>query len=352
MLAALMASMMSATAAQGASSQPKKAPQYVFGINTYLTYNCASTAQITQWATTEVKEYKALHANSIAIGFPLYTASLSSNSVVAVTSCSNDTEQSPPAAIVGLVVKAAHKAGLSVLIRPLIDQENLFSQSPGAWRGELDPTNVSAWFTSYLSTLRPYLLMAQSDKVEHFAIQTELDSLADLPNWTSAISLSRAIYTGNLVFDYSWDTPTVKVARPGTTLAIDTYPKVVAPITDTPAKLLAQWNHLLTTRTYYKVPALSTVTIDEIGIAAQDGAYEQSYQGELSPLSAYPFNQTIQINWFTAACSFMKQHKMKGIYFWGPWLANSDGAMLTKPDAAKASDIQPKAATEIKRCFN
>ena len=72
----------------------------------------------------------------------------------------------------------------------------------------------------------------------------------------------------------------------------------------------------------------------------------------MSPLSAYPFNQTIQINWFTAACSFMKQHKMKGIYFWGPWLANSDGAMLTKPDAAKASDIQPKAATEIKRCFN
>ena len=142
-------------------------------------------------------------------------------------------------------VKAAHKAGLSVLIRPLIDQENLFSQSPGAWRGELDPTNVSAWFTSYLSTLRPYLLMAQSDKVEHFAIQTELDSLADLPNWTSAISLSRAIYTGNLVFDYSWDTPTVKVARPGTTLAIDTYPKVVAPITDTPAKLLAQWLSLI-----------------------------------------------------------------------------------------------------------
>jgi hypothetical protein len=351
-LASLLGSLLSASAAQGASSQPKKAPPYVFGINTYLTYNCQTIAQVDRYATTEINEYKKLRANAIAIAFPLYTASLTSNSVTAMESCTSNTEQTPPAAIVGDVVKIAHKAGLSVLLRPLIDQANLFSQSPGAWRGNLAPSDVSEWFTNYLTTLRPYLQIAQTDHVEHFAIQSELDSLADLPNWTTAIQLSRGIYSGNIVFDYSWDTPTVKVSRPGTTLAIDTYPKVNSPVTATPAQILSQWNHLLTTRTYYRVPSISKVTIDEIGIAAQDGAYQQSYKGQLTPTSTYPFNQTIQVNWFTAACTFMKEHHLKGIYYWGPWLAASYGAMLSKPDANKPSDIQPQAGSAIRRCFN
>ena len=350
-LASLLGSVVSASAAQGASPHATKPPPYVFGINTYFTYNCQTVAQVNLWAATEVQQYKALHANSIAIAFPLYTASLTSNSVVAMESCTNNTEQTPPADIVGDVVKIAHHYGLSVLLRPLIDQENLFSQSPGAWRGELNPSNVGQWFQNYLTTLRPYLLMAQTDHVEHFAIQSELNSLADLPNWTTAISVTRGLYTGNIVFDYSWDTPTVKVDRAGTTLALDTYPKVSAPIAATPAQLTAQWNHLLTTRKYYKVPTISKVTIDEIGIAAQDGAYGQPYKGQLTPTSVYKFNQTIQVNWFTAACSFMKQHRMKGIYYWGPWLSTNNGSMLTKANPNRPSNIQPLAQRAIRRCF-
>jgi hypothetical protein len=349
-VASLMGSVVSVSAAQGASPHATKPPPYVFGINTYFTFNCQTVAQVNQWATTEVKQYKALHANSIAIAFPLYTASLSSNSVVAMESCTNTAEQTPPAYVVGDVVKVAHHFGLSVLLRPLVDQQNLFSQ-PGAWRGKLRPTDISQWFQNYMTTLQPYLVMAQTDHVEHFAIQSELDSLADLPNWTTAISLTRGMYKGNIVFDYSWDTPTVKVDRAGTTLALDTYPKVPVPITDTPAQLTAQWNHLLATRSYYKVPTISKVTIDEIGIPAQDGAYGQPYKGQLTPTSTYPFNQKIQVNWFTAACSFMKQHRMKGIYYWGPWLATSNGAMLASANPKKPSNIQPLAQLAIKRCF-
>jgi len=344
----LLGSVFSSTAAQGASS---RATKYVFGINTYFTYNCQTVTQVNQWATTEVKQYKALHANAIAIAFPLYTASLTSNSVVAQDSCTDNTMQTPPADIVGDVVKVAHHYGLTVLLRPLIDQENLFAQNPQSWRGVLNPSNVSLWFQNYLATLHPYLVMAQADHVEHFSIQSELNSLADLPNWAPAIRLSHGVYSGNIVFDYSWDTPTVKVAHAGTTLAIDTYPKVNLPITATPAQITGQWNHLLTTRSYYKVPTVSQVTIDEIGIASQDGAYEQSYKGKLTPTSTYPFNQKIQVNWFTAACSFVKQHKMRGIYYWGPWLSTSSGAMLMVPNPNRPSNIQPQAQAAIKRCF-
>jgi hypothetical protein len=340
-----------ASSAQGAALSAKR-PTFVFGINTYLTYSCQTPAQIDQWATTEVHQYKALRANAIAIAFPLYTASLTSNTVIAQESCTNHTEESPPASIVGDVVNVAHHDGLTVLLRPLIDQENLFSQSSTAWRGVLRPANVNAWFKSYLNTLYPYLQMAQTDRVEHFAIQSELDSLADKPNWVTAITKCHSVYGGSLVFDWSWDTGVVKISRAGTTLALDTYPKVTSPVTATVAQLTAQWNHLLNTRASYKVPRLSRATIDEIGIPAQDGAYQQPYKGVLEPMSAHPFNQAIQVRWFSAACAFMKQHRMKGIYFWGPWLTSAIGAMLTAPDANKPSDIQPLAKSAVRRCFN
>jgi hypothetical protein len=47
----------------------------------------------------------------------------------------------------------------------------------------------------------------------------------------------------------------------------------------------------------------------------------------------------------------MKQHRMKGIYYWGPWLSNNAGAMLTTPNQSKPSNIQPQAQAAIKHCF-
>jgi len=98
------------------------------------------------------------------------------------------------------------------------------------------------------------------------------------------------------------------------------------------------------------VSTISKVTIDEIGIAGQDGANAQPHRGALNPPSTYLFNQAIQVNWFTAACLFMKQHRMRGIYYWGPWLSTSDRAMLTTPSHSKPSDIQPLAQRAI-RCL-
>jgi len=126
---------------------------------------------------------------------------------------------------------------------------------------------------------------------------------------------------------------------------------VTSPVTATVAQLTAQWSHLLNTRAY-KVPRLSRATIDEIGIPAQDGAYQYPFKGVLKPMSAHPFNQQIQVHWFSAACAFMKQHRMKGIYFWGPWLTSTNGQMLTAPDASKPSDIQPLAKSAVRRCFS
>jgi hypothetical protein len=335
----------------GASVSSQAKPKYEYGINTYFTYNCQGTTLIDQWATTQFSEYKALGANAVAIAFPIYTDSLKSNSVYTKLVCNDPNYQSPPASLLAGVVDIAHAKGLQVLLRPLIDQTNLYAQGYLTWRGQLAPTNMAAWFQSYLATMRPFLQVAQAHHVEHFAIESELNSLAHATEWPSAIALSRAIYKGDITFDYSWKTAVAKITPGKSSLGIDTYPPLSkATLAATPAKLTAMWSHLLAVSSSYELPRPRATTIEEVGISAQVGAYAEPWNTVLG-LPTHPFDQTVQANWFTAACSFMKQHQMKGIYFWGPWLASKAGNLLTVPTPRIASDIQPAAQTAIKHCF-
>lgn len=338
--------------ATASAATSRVVPRYQYGINTYVTYNCQGETSFDQWASTEIAQYKSLGANSIALAFPLYTGSLTSNDVYTRLVCGNRNYQSPPPGLLASIVQLAHQAGLEVLLRPLIDQETLVRESPKDWRGIIAPTNVSLWFRHYVQAIRPYLVMAQANHVEHVAIETELNSIADASRWAAAIAVSKTIYKGDLVFNYSWNTPTKKQWKPYTSLGIDTYPVLTdVSIAQTPAQLLGQWNHLLHTNPDYDVPLLSRVTIDEIGIPAQVGAYAKPFAGSL-PLASHPFNQSVQLRWFTAACAFMKQHAMRGIYYFGPWMGTDRGAMLTSPSPSRPSDIQPGSRAAIRRCFS
>ncbi len=320
------------------------------GLDTYFTYDCQSAAQVHQWASTQINQFKSLGANSIGIGFPIYTDSPTSNNVYAKLQCGGGVFWSPPPDVVGEVVQIAHAAGLRVLLRPLIDQQNLFAAGPTYSRNNIEPTNLTTWFRNYTNTIKPYLVMAQADHVEHFALETELDSVADYTNWTAVIKTASSLYKGNLVWDYSWYTGVKKVLRSGTSFAIDAYPQLLgATPSSTTKQLLTMWNALLTKHSY-SIPRISLATIDEIGIAAQDGAYLASWKSSF-PLSTHPFDVQIQVRWFTAACSFMKKHAMRGIYFWGSWLMANNGGMLTTPNPAKPSNIQPATQTAIKSCF-
>jgi hypothetical protein len=333
------------TPANAANSPPK----YQYGINTYFTYGCVSNSTVEAWAKTTVAQYKALRANAIAIAFPIYSDSITSNVVYARYVCGDGHYMSPPADAVAILVDVAHGAGLQVLLRPLLDESRFANPFVGLWRGVIAPTNLNQWFTSYLTTLRPYLQMAQQHHVERFAISTELNSISQAPNWTSAIHLVRVIFHGDLSFDYSFGSAVPKTLHPGTSAAIDTYPSLTGTTRkSTTAKLAAKWS-ALTLKPYYALPTTPS-TIQEVGIAAQDGAYAKPSTFAL-PLTKYPFDQNIQANWFTAACTFMKSHHMRGIYFWGKYLGWDQGSLLKQPEPQRTSDFQPAAQQAIKRCF-
>lgn len=341
-------------ATDASAGSPRVSP-HQFGIDTYFVYNCQSQANIDKWATTEVDAFKALGANTIGIGFPLYTDTLTSNDVYTKLQCNptgpSSPYQSPPPLVLASIIQIAHSAGLKVLVRPLLDQLNLYAQNPDWWRGILAPTDPSEWIDNYLTTLRPYLIVAQDTHVQYFAVETELDSLTHEAFWPSAIALVHSLYKGSLIFNYSFGDPEgTKIAHRGTSMGIDTYPKTTALPNASVEQLLAQWNYLLNDVNQFHVPNLAKVAINEVGISAQDGMYTQPERTGAS-LNQYPFNQAIQVHWFETACAFAEQHKMEGIYFWGPWLTTYAGALPTKPDTQMTSYIQPEGATAIKKCF-
>jgi hypothetical protein len=321
------------------------------GMNTFVPYNCESPAQWSSWATTQVDAFKGLGANAIAFAFPMYTDSLTANTFYAKDVC-NSIYQTPSPTELATLVQIAHHAGLQVFLRPLLYETNLYAEKPGAWRGTIHPADTKIWFENYWNTMMPYLQMAQANDVEHFAIYTELQSMALKKQWKSLIASAHKVYKGDLVFTTTWE-PHVNdgVHWHGTSVGFDLYWGVPAlKDTATPEQIVTGWNQALATTN--KFPLISSATVSETGIVPQDGAYSEPYKWSL-PLSSNHFNQAIQANWFTAACQFFKSHKMGGIYFWGSTIYDQNGALLSKPSSGVAtiSEIQPLTQQAIRTCF-
>jgi Glycoside Hydrolase Family 113 len=346
-VAAALAVAGSSIAATGAGAARKITPAPQLGFNSYVQDLCQSNATWASDAQGQFTELKALGANSIALAFPIYMASINSSSLFVRRTCGTG-YQTPSAARLAVAIREAHALHLRVFLRPLLNESML--QSKGAWRGVIHPKNVGQWFKSYLSVMTPYLKLAQQQKVEYFAISTELDSMSKKSNWTSLISAAKKIYKGSLTFTVSWSFgATGKVTHAGTTPGMDTYQAVSLPNNATPAELLSGWNNAVASSN--KVPfALSSATIDEVAILAQDGAYAQPYAWSLPPVT-YPFDQNIQASWYSMACSFFKMHSMRGIYFWGVWYADGANALPSTPSPDLAQKIQPASAAVIKSCY-
>jgi len=331
----------------GASASPRPAAIKQLGFNSYVQDLCQSNATWAHDAYGQFTALKSLGANSIALAFPVYMTSLTSSTVFARRVCGT-LYQTPSTARLTVTIREAHALHLRVFLRPLLDETVL--KAEGGWRGAIWPSNTAQWFKSYLAVLTPYLRLAQQQKVEWFAISTELNSMAGKPNWASLISAAKRYYGGSLIFTDTWTEGAAgKVTHAETSPGMDAYQAASLPVTATRSDLLHAWNNAV--RSVDKVPfSLSSATIDEIAIVAQNGAYATPWAWSLPP-ATYPFDQSIQANWYSMACNFFKSHNMQGIYFWGIWYSDGANAVLTTPGPGLAQRVQPESAAVIKNCY-
>jgi hypothetical protein len=108
-----------------------------------------------------------------------------------------------PESAVRRAVRDAHRAGLKVLLFPIVRLE---VARPGEWRGSLAPRDRLAWYASYGQKLLSLARLATEENVEALSIGSELSSLdGDLAAWSAVAAAVRARFSGRLIYSGNWD---------------------------------------------------------------------------------------------------------------------------------------------------
>jgi hypothetical protein len=282
-----------------------------------------------------------LGANSVAISFPIYTDGLSPTKVYAKQG------ETPTPSQLGAVIVAAKARDLRVSIRPLIDQKSLSKKHTQGWRGELHPKNVQAWFASYDKLLLSYVAVAKKDGANEFVAGTELASLQSKTSEWKHLSklLHRAGFSKVISYAESWDNWT---SVPFKTIGIDAYPDVNLGDSAT----IRQLTNALTRWFNQHLPAQrSRLSVQEIGIPAQDGMYRNPWKWGSQHAACRTLNLAVQAKWFSAACSAVKATRLQGIYY---WMLDSNTFVGAYSPASEPSGwfYGRPAAASIKHCFS
>jgi hypothetical protein len=101
-------------------------------------------------------------------------------------------------------IRAAHQAGLKVLLKPHLWIRN------GTWQATLDPGSPEGWarwFQSYRAFMLHYAVLARTAGADMLSVGVELGSATrrDPQAWRKLIAEVRAEYPGPLVYGANWD---------------------------------------------------------------------------------------------------------------------------------------------------
>jgi hypothetical protein len=277
----------------------------------------------------------SLGANSVGFSFPTFTDGAWPTRVYTTP------DVTPTPESLADVVRNAKARGLRVMLRPIIDEANITGYA-SAWRGSIEPPNVSAWFASYRATLLPYLAAAEAAGADTFVVGTELDSLVDqAAQWQALLTEAAGVFKGRLSYADNWGEwatgrPGVAGAAPG----LDAYPPLSLSESATVAQIASAWMDWLQNRP----DVLTSTVVQEIGIAATPGAYAHPARWAEDWQTVVP---SVQTNWFAGACAAVKSLGMPGIYFWtlDAW------AETAKAESYNAGSFIGRGDAAIKACF-
>jgi hypothetical protein len=303
------------------------------GINVlwYVSSPTEPLAQVAKQAAASMNYIVSEDANSVNINFPFYAKGPASNLLYAGSG-------TPTPAQVAVVVEVAHKSGLRVTLRPLMDQTTMGA----GWRGNIHPIDLNDWFGSYELFLKPYLVVAQDTGVSTFILGAEFNSLAADPQWSSLVNQANAVFHGQTAYSVNWDVfHSTSPDPPVDSLGVDAYDPVSVGPTASIKQLedgINQWWATLPSRIIQ-----SNTVIDELGIPAQNNAYLEPFAAQLPN---EPLNLQIQFNWFTAYCQVIQARHLAGVYFWDLIFGENSNTVTQM-----MSFIGRPGARAIKSCF-
>lgn len=309
-------------------------PTFQKGIAIYWKTEPGETLARVRTAADQAFDYAiSLGANSVSLSFPFFVDGTKPTRVYS-------TDATPTPAMADVVFHEAATRHLLVNVRPLLDEDNL---AANGWRGSIAPVDLDSWFTSYETFLQPYLASANSNRVAMFTVNTELNSLADDAQWSALVAWAHTLYHGAIHYSANRGALTGPLFTEVDSWGVDAYFDTTLSDTASVEQLTAAWNQWLATQPFTNP---SQLVYDEVGIPAEPGAYGHTTGwGDLTE----PLDETVQANWFSAACDSAKQNHLAGIYFW----RINFGDNFNQPPISSDRDAYSgrQAAQSIKQCF-
>ena len=271
----------------------------VVGVNLYALGNYPAAYVRADGIRTLAYIRDVLHADAVDIVWNFYTGSRTSDAV-------DTTAASLSPANVAILTSLAQQDHLLVEYRPLI---MISGDEP--WEGFIRPADEAHWFDSYYQDELPYLRVAQQYGINEFVVATEMKDLNGSPLWPRLLYRASSVFHG--VISYSADqsdyfSPTEKLL-PVKYLGMDMYERLRLPAMASADQVTAAWESFFGQK---PPPVLRMTSIDETGIAARAGAYDEP--SLLGPPGL--LDEAIQANWFTAACRTVQKYRLRAVFFW------------------------------------
>jgi hypothetical protein len=222
----------------------------------------------------------------------------------------------PTPAQLAVLARAATKAGLFVVLRPLMDQTSI-GESRASWK----PRNQKTWFASYRKFLLPYASMAHRAGVARFYVGAEFSKFQGSRYWTPLDKAVRRAFKGTLVYANNGPGVHAGIGGKGVQLSVDAYPNLKVGSNPTTARLTRAW-------TAYDKRLPARTVLSEVGISGVKGAFRQPWQHHWP----HPrMDISVQVRWFTAACRAAAASHLGGLYFWA--IGFGKPALVQKLDA-------------------
>ena len=237
------------------------------------------------------------------------------------TAIAPDSVKTPLDAGVQTAIGDLHARGLKVMLKPQVDVQD------GTWRGQIAPSDIAAWFTSYRAFITGYASMAQAAGVEMFCVGTELKTLsgaANLAEWTTTIAAIRSVYSGPLVYaananvegdEYS----TVAFWNLLDMAGVDVYTPLTNSSSPSVSDLVAAWRHDSQNEDYVQILRDWQATVGRPVIFTEIG-YQSAQGANITPNadpSTVP-DQQAQADCYEAAFEVWSQEPwLKGMFWWG-----------------------------------
>ncbi len=279
------------------------------------TPNCYSKSDI-HWTQALQDITKQTHAYWIEMPLLFYSSSLSATTVTTGVS-------TPTVASFVEGIQAAHAKGYRVFMTPLLT----VSSGSMSWSGAISfstQQDEQRWFTSYWQALKPYVLAAQQNGVEQFAIGTEeewLQQFAPDALWNELILNIRSVFSGTLTYDMNWTslskTPPSWMHNSNlTAIGVSAY----LSLTNTrkrvdPQQMSSLWKNMLGNMLDMFATKLGKpVLISEIGYRnSADALYRVWESSSTAPVD--PTEQAAACD--AALANVTHDPHIRGIFFWG-----------------------------------